>query len=162
MIKNLALDTKNFIAIIKAASEKQHVTDIKFKAYGNSMFPFIKNQDILNVKLINNDYNIHIGDIVAVTDQTVKIIMVHRIVGIKNKLYLIKGDNQVKADDWFPKKSILGIITEAKRTSGKIFYCHRWQNILIAFLSKTNILKKIILPISLNIKKIFEKLHNEE
>lgn len=153
------LNTRGFLTFIKAASKNRHVTNIKFKGHGNSMFPFIENGNDLNVKLMRTTHNIKIGDIVAVMDQNINIIFVHRIIGRKEKLYLLKGDNRTSVDGWFPRESILGVITEIKRNSGRIIYYQRWQNFLIALFSRTNFLKKILMPVSMNIKKNCEKLY---
>ncbi len=123
------------------------------------MFPFIENANNLNVKLIKNMHNIKIGDIVAVIDHDINIIFVHRVIGITGHLYLLKGDNRTTVDGWFPAESILGIITEIKRNSGRIIYYHRWQNHIIALLSRINILKIIVIPVIMNIKNNVSKIY---
>ena len=66
---------------------------------GNSMAPFIKEKDKI---LIQHSNSFEVGDIVAFFVN--KFLVVHRIVKIKRKLYITKGDN-VRLFDRFTNKS---------------------------------------------------------
>ncbi|MDA3790348.1 MAG: hypothetical protein PF503_17875 [Desulfobacula sp.] len=154
MMDDFSFSGENFYEFLDSLSWNKSVSIIKFKGHGVSMTPFIKNGNTLTIKLLNNKYKVRTGDIVAVKQIDKKKILVHRIIKAKEESYLIKGDNKALSDGWFPREAIIGIITEIKRASGKRIYYGRWFNLMIAWVSKTNILNGIILPLGRLVKQI--------
>lgn len=145
-MNDFAFSGKEFYEFIDSLSKHQGVSQFKFRGHGVSMTPFIKNGSTLTIRLLDAMDTLRIGDIVIVKEVNKKKIFAHRIVQAKNDQYLIKGDNKTQADGWFSRETILGIITEIKNESGKIMHYSPWSNLIIACLSKTRILDRIMLP----------------
>jgi len=145
-MNDFSFSGENFYEFIDSLSFNKSVSGIKFKGYGVSMTPFIKNGDTLTIKLLSKNDAIRTGDIVVVKQIDKKKIIVHRIIKTKETRYYIKGDNKIRSDGWFPQKAIIGVITEIKRESGKRIAHSPLYNLIIAHLSKTRILNSLLLP----------------
>ncbi|MCG8638897.1 MAG: hypothetical protein MI862_04140 [Desulfobacterales bacterium] len=112
------------------------------------MSPFIRNGNTICLKLIRMKDRIRIGDIVAVRQKNPDKIFIHRVIGIKEKKIQVKGDNRKVPDGWFPVHSIIGIVTKIKNTYGNIAVKIPLINPVIAFLSRTGILYRVLLPLA--------------
>ena len=119
---------------------------VKVIGQGYSMSPFIKNNDTIILKSVNPIKKIKFGDIVAVSNSKKDKLVIHRIIRMKNGQFQTKGDNNPDADPWCTKDDIIGIVDEIIADSGSSYRCTHWQNILIAFASKTGLLNHIIYP----------------
>lgn len=100
---------------------------IHASSQGQSMSPIIKDGCRLEVNLRKRS-NFRIGDIITlILDHQ---LAAHRIIGInkkgRQKLYKIKGDNNIKTDGLFAKKMILGKVE-------KIFYSNYTVNLNTGF-----------------------------
>lgn len=128
---------------------------------GNSMVPIIKKECYLKINLITEKFSI--GDIVLLKD---KRIIVHRIIGRKNNLFLIKGDNSSEVDGFYSKEKILGKVeliiypyyridlnNLKNRVIKYLFVLYSWLNIKFGFLRKTAYCYK--LPF---LKKIYQNI----
>ena len=87
---------------------------------GGSMFPLIRfGRDYVTI-MPNND-ELHIGDIVLFSQQTLtSIYVVHRIWDLKDDMVLTWGDNTKSPDGWIPTKEILGKVVLIERGRKKI------------------------------------------
>lgn len=124
--------------LLKAAMDKGK--PFKFKAGGWSMAPFIRDGDILTLSpsLISFPQK---GDVVGVVDQFTKKLMVHRIVGIKNGRYQIKGDGADKEDPGtFDLNGIYGHVTKIERDGKPVRFGLGPERSVIAILSRVPIL----------------------
>ncbi len=153
MTNELTLDSKSFCQLLDTATKNKHVKKIIVKGHGGSMAPFIKNKDLMTIKVIDDSIHVKKGDVVAVSDKGSNKIIVHRVIGSKNSLFQTKGDNNSMTDGWFQKDLIIGIIIKIQRHSGKTYYPKRWYGLIIAFLSKTLILNTVLLPVARYFKK---------
>lgn len=82
----------NNVCVCLLKEEIQHKGFVQLKVHGNSMFPILKDGDIVTLRK-NDEY--HRGDIVSyffITDNRIKII-VHRIIFKRKDYVLTKGDN---------------------------------------------------------------------
>ncbi len=150
---DFTLTDKNFCELVKSIHINRNVTHIKVKGHGNSMAPFLKTGEILFIRPVHLKELIRIGDIIALTDKKEEKIIIHRVINKKNHLFEIKGDNCKHSDGWFHKKKIIGVVTRKTNLSGKIISFRRWENLLIAVLSKTDLLNYIVLPFGRSVKK---------
>jgi signal peptidase I len=76
------------------------------------MEPYIETGDVLIVQRNNSpSFSVNIGDIVAFRDNTGRIIA-HRIVGMRNDMYLVKGDNVEKPDGYIKYEDIIGKVVD--------------------------------------------------
>lgn len=145
-MNDFTIDGRNFYTFLDSISRNQEVANFRFQGHGMSMTPFIRSGDTLTIKIINKDDTINTGDIVAVKQNNKKRIFIHRVIKSKNECHYIKGDNKMLPDGWFQKKSIIGIVIEIRRESGKKIDFKPWQNFMIALFSKTRLLNYLILP----------------
>jgi signal peptidase len=88
-----------------------------FKAHGSSMYPFIRDGDVLTVK--QKEYSaLKIGDI-AFCRSSDKRLIVHRVVDKKirnNKLmFLMRGDSVFNNDGWIYSDQVLGKVVSIQR-----------------------------------------------
>jgi signal peptidase I len=121
---------------------------IKIRAKGWSMEPFIRNQDVLTIApFIQN--KIKLGEIVAFktskSDKSFRL-GIHRVIQIlDHENYLIKGDNSsIDPDGIVPRNQILGKIITIERNNRIVRLGVGKDRFIIALLSKYNLLVPII------------------
>lgn len=83
---------------------------IWLECQGDSMYPFLKNQDELKI-VCDNEYKI--GNIVAYEHN--EELIVHRIIDIRNNSYIIIGDNMPLYEDVVKKEKIWGNVVSLRR-----------------------------------------------
>jgi signal peptidase I len=109
----------------------------RFRTKGDSMIPFIKDGDLVTVFPIKG--SLMLGDIGVIVNRMTDNPVVHRIVGIKEEGYIIKGDAVLTPDGLFPAEQILGVVKRIER-SGRRRRCGLGiDRTLIALLSRKNI-----------------------
>lgn len=155
-MRELRLSSRNLHLLMGSVLDHKLVQKMRIKASGYSMSPFIRNGQIITIKPIVNK-KILFGDIVvAVIQKKREKILVHRVIGKKNKQYLLKGDNLDTDDGWHHEKQIFALIDLAKDKKYRAF--QNIQNALIALGSKTGMLNKILLPVS---RFIWKRMYHE-
>ena len=107
------------LTLVKESLEK--IKMVRFRALGSSMFPFIKNGDIITVKYINSK-DIVIGDILLY--QRDEKFFVHRLIDKRrnnnNIYYITKGDNLPNSDLPIEISSIKGKVVEIQNDKRRI------------------------------------------
>lgn len=90
-----------------------------FKALGRSMFPLIRNGDLVTIKAVNPE-KLEIGDIIFYKKDDKYLL--HRLIKINHEdlLYCTKGDNLPSADLPINHEAILGILVSLKRNDHEI------------------------------------------
>lgn len=84
-----------------------------FKALGNSMFPFVRNGDLVIIKHINPD-NLSVGDIIFFEKENT--FFLHRLLKKNEKVeFITKGDNRYNFDTPINSYDILGKLIIIKR-----------------------------------------------
>jgi len=146
MTDTLVLSGKHFCSLLEHIETHPGVSMVKFKGYGQSMTPFIKNGNTISIKLLTVNDTIKTGDIVAVKPEDKEQIFIHRVITKKENNYLIKGDNRKTIDGWFQRSSIFGIVAQNKRDNEPHSILTSLTNRIIAFLSRTGLLNQFILP----------------
>lgn len=154
-VNNLKLSGKNFTKLMSAVLEKN--ADFRFQAEGQSMSPFIKNQDIVTITPLSMNTP-QTGDIVAAFLSEKQSIMIHRVIGKKQGKFLIKGDNIKSRDGLFELDQILGLVNSVERNGKRVWFGQGNIGKIIAFFSKTGLLNNLILPILSKVKVTFKSL----
>ena len=113
--QRLKISGQEFSLLIKAVVEKN--VPVKFKVTGKSMFPSILSGDVLTLAPYDNRKP-EIGDVIACSQNNQ--IIVHRIINEMNGRFLIKGDNVLKCDGFFPCNQIIGYVCAIERNKKKI------------------------------------------
>lgn len=130
--RRLEISGQNFQQLISGVVEKG--ASVTFKVTGKSMFPNIISNDILTLAPYQ-DRMPQVGDVVGVANPVTHQVIVHRIINKKKGLFLIKGDNILKSDGLFMKKSIIGYVCRIRRNNSNIAIT-KLKNKKNAFLSR--------------------------
>ena len=157
-MKNLTLSGKHFYSFIGHLENHPGIKSLKFKGYGQSMTPFIKNGSTMNINLLDEKTKIIPGDIVLIKHLPKKEIFIHRVIKAQQDRYLIKGDNKKYPDGWFSRATIMGKVTRIN--NGSELMAASLSSIpkrTIALLSRTGFLNAVILPGGRWIKHHLEK-----
>jgi signal peptidase I len=125
----------------------------RFKARGSSMSPFLKDGDVLTICPKRQNF-FGKGDVVAYRHKMPNKILIHRIVGKKNGLYMLKGDNTAGITDLVCEKDILGYVSKVERNGEKAHFGLGPERYLISLLTRFELLYPLMLPF----RKIFRPM----
>ena len=108
------MNNKSFIEAIKLFKEKNQGKNIKLKTKGKSMFPLIKDNSEIEVKVSTE--KIKKGDIILYFKN--KKFFVHRLLKKKGEKHLLKGDNNWAFDEIIKEVNVIGKVEKinGKRT----------------------------------------------
>ncbi len=106
----------NLLKIVQAVQEKG--ASVRFKAKGYSMTPTIRHNDIITISPLP-DRDLKQGDLLLFQRDQNSQITVHRIIKVKGKVYLMRGDNSAETDGWITEKMVFGIVTGIERHGKK-------------------------------------------
>lgn len=109
---------------------------LRFQAKGFSMAPFIRDRDILTIGPRGGEMP-RSGDIVAFVHPSDGKLCVHRVVGFRDGMATIKGDNVPFADGIFPESSIIGVVRRVERNGRVVRFGLGVAGRLIASLSRS-------------------------
>jgi len=135
--RELTLTRAGIIVLLRAVVDRG--ASLRFQASGCSMFPFIKNGDVLTVSPLDSA-SLRRGDVVAFSRPETGKLVVHRIVGKRDGLFLIKGDNAPEADGLVAKAGIAGLVTRVERNGKGVNFGLGRERFLIAYCSHRDIL----------------------
>jgi hypothetical protein len=85
--------------------------DIRFGAKGNSMFPAIKDGDIISISPYSGTRPQE-GDIIAFIEKRSQRLFVHRLLHLNKGTFKAKGDNCFHSDPEQSRETILGYVCE--------------------------------------------------
>ncbi len=111
----------------------------RFKAKGNSMFPFILDGDVLTLEPIGTT-DISVGDVTALVHPKTGNLIIHRVVRKKKNRLLIKGDNCFSNDGWVNHSWLMGIVTIIERNHSRCYSQKKLIKKIAAILSLTCLL----------------------
>lgn len=117
------------------------------------MSPFIKNADIITVSPLSST-RLSCGDVAAFASPKTGRLVVHRVIGKREKFVLLKGDNASNPDEPVPKKSILGRVIKVERNGKAISVGLGPERYLISFLSR----KQFLFALSFSLWKLVRPL----
>lgn len=130
----LSIKGEDFKALLEEVLEKGK--RFRFQSGGFSMQPFIRNGDVVTLApyLIQD---IQVGDVVAYEEPVSGLLKVHRVVGERIGLYLIKGDNSLKTDGWIQRDSIYGRVIRIERKGKTVSFSLGPEKRLVAAVSRS-------------------------
>ncbi|MDX9786768.1 MAG: S24/S26 family peptidase [Desulfobacterales bacterium] len=136
-LDSLGLSGKALGILVKAFTEQGRM--IRFTARGDSMFPFIKDGDVIRVTPYG-DVLPAPGDMAAFIDSVTEKLVVHRIMRLSQDRFVTKGDHCFHEDNPQPYDNILGFISEINSRNG-ICYGINYIKIkrYVTFLSRFNL-----------------------
>ncbi len=146
MEEELSISGKDLYELMSSFFDTDPRCSMKIQCKGASMFPFIKENSIVTIAPLDKNCTLVLGDIVAAAVHSSQKVVVHRIINITSNGYHLKGDNNGSCDGWFQCQDLFGIVEEIEMPSGQKYTPKHWQNLLIAWASRTNIfaLKKLL------------------
>lgn len=106
------VDSADLLALIQSATERGIA--IRFKAHGGSMVPFIRSGDVVTVSPVG-EKPVLLGEVVACRHPAGGGLVVHRVVGRKKGVFLIKGDGHGRVDGWVDRDQVLGRVVRVER-----------------------------------------------
>lgn len=108
----------------------------RFRATGDSMWPFIRSGDTLTLYPIRAPQP-RLGEVVAFIHQVDGRLLVHRVIQKSKNGFRIKGDHRYKPDGgWISAGELLGYVTRVERGNREIHLGLGWERVFIAFFSR--------------------------
>lgn len=109
------------------ASEGIHLTT----ARGQSMLPYLRNNDLVTIESINQLEALKEGDIVLYRRKN-KVLVLHRIFQKKEGQLILNGDSQTYFESILPEQ-VIGILTSFQR-KGHRYFVDSWSHQLYQML----------------------------
>jgi hypothetical protein len=117
----------------------------RFCARGGSMFPFIRDGDVISVVPFGSHLPA-IGDVVAFLHPSGDRLTVHRLTGKTKFKYLIQGDNHPpsQSDGWLPLSALLGRVSCIERKGRQLRLGLGPERYSIALCSRIGLLQILV------------------
>lgn len=138
---SLPLSGPALIAISQAVLNKG--VPFRFLAPGFSMSPFIRDGDIVTIVPCRVTL-CRTGDVVAFIHPHMKRFVVHRVIGVSNDSYRIRGDNSCEEDGYIPYLSIIGLVIKVERSGKLVRFGLGPERKIIAWLSRHHVLSFVL------------------
>lgn len=138
----LSLSGADAARLLTAVVEKGK--PFKFMARGWSMSPFIRDKDVITLSPCSTAVP-QKGDVVGVIEPDTGKLVVHRIVGMNNGRYRIKGDGaQTTEAGFFGRDRLCGKVTRVERNEKPVWFGGGPERRTIAVLSQVPVLMWLI------------------
>jgi signal peptidase I len=121
----------------------------RFRAKGSSMWPFIREGDIITVAPLEKQPP-ELGEVFAFEHPANGRLTVHRVVSTRNQALLFKGDNTRQPDGSVPTEKLVGRVTRVEREGQNVSVCLGAERRTIAVLSR----RPSIIPILAHLWRI--------
>lgn len=141
---SLSLPNTSLIVIIREVLARG--VPFRFAAPGFSMSPFIRDRDIITIAPYQRT-SCGIGDVLAFVKPGTGQLVVHRVVAASENGWRIKGDNNPEEDGVIPHAAILGQVIQVERAGKFVRQGLGPERIIIALLSRQNLLSYPLYPI---------------
>jgi signal peptidase I len=112
---------------------------LRMTVLGSSMWPFIRDEDVLTITPMNARAP-QVGDIIAFVHPQTGRLTIHRVVAQTGEEWLLRGDNNRESDGIVLQKDFLGFITQIHRKGREKHFGLGVEKSLIAFLQRNNML----------------------
>lgn len=140
-VDSLSLSSINLGALVKSVVEAGQ--GIQFRAKGNSMFPTIKDGDLIKITQYT-EISPNTGDVVAYLDHNTRNLIIHRIVDLTSDIFFAKGDSCFRKDPPQPINTIIGYISAINHRENILWGInHRVCKKYYTFFSKIGIIPSI-------------------
>lgn len=143
--RELTLGGTALTALLKAAVAQGAC--LRFRARGGSMGPFVRNGDVVTVAPLRHGQRIRLGDIVAFEHPQPDNLRLHRVIGRRGRLLLVKGDNTPAVDGLVPEERVLGVVVRIERNGVAVRLGVGRIGALVALLSRAGVLLALLKPL---------------
>lgn len=127
-----------------------------FRAKGFSMFPSIRDGDIVTVSPLQ-DAVPRLGDVLAFVGPGGERLIIHRVVGTQGDAYLARGDATSEADGLVREEDVLGRVTYVERDGQETRLGLGPERFLIAILTRSGLLSHLVLPVCRLLRSITKR-----
>ena len=127
--------------LIRAVLDKGKA--FRFRALGLSMSPFIRDGDVVTVAPPASA-PFRTGEIAVFVHPETGKVRVHRIIGVKEGRYLMKGDNALGSDGEVPAGGILGLVARVERDGRTVWPGRGLAGAAIARISRSGLFFRVI------------------
>jgi hypothetical protein len=148
--QELPLSGAAMIQLMQAVLDKGLA--FRFRAKGYSMSPFIKDSDVITVLPLRTVPRL--GEVVAFRHPVSRRLVVHRVIRARNDGCLIRGDAVSEMDGLVPRAHILGRVERVERDGKSVRLGMGPERALIAFLTRTGLFMRVIIPLWMRIRPI--------
>jgi signal peptidase I len=128
----ISLSGRDLTEFMSAVIERRK--PFRFMARGYSMYPFIKDGDVLTVAPLKRPP--HRGDVVAFRFAATQGLVVHRVVASGSGGYAIRGDNSEEPDGVVAPGDVVGVVERVERDGKQVQLGRGVERHLIAALSE--------------------------
>lgn len=111
-------------------------TAFRFRVKGFSMWPFIKDEDIVTIAAAQTG-RLRLGEVVAFVHPESQGLVMHRVIGKRGEDYLVQGDNALRQDGALSKARILGRVKKVERDGKGVVLGLGPERVLIALLIRS-------------------------
>ena len=129
----------------------------RFRAMGPSMFPFIRDGDVVTVAPLKG-IRLRRGDVVACVPPRLDALVIHRVVARRGQSYLVKGDATSEADGLVHEADILGRVMRVERRGSEVRLGLGVERHLIAILARSGLLVRMVFPLARWGRSVLEKI----
>ncbi len=142
--EELALSGPALLELLQAVLARG--APFRFRAAGLSMFPFIRDGDVVTVAPLQG-VRPHCGDVVACVPPGRDRPVIHRVVGSRGCSYLVKGDATAEADGLVQESDILGRVTRIERCGTEVRLGLGLERHFIAVLVRGGLFARAFFPL---------------
>ncbi len=135
-IQSYEFSAQDFSGLLRDALAKG--ASLRFAAAGSSMDPFLKDGDVITIAPLPQ--RLRTGQIAAAVSPANGLVIIHRIVKVREGEVLLKGDNLGRPDGW-AGGGLLGIVARVEREGAAMELGITRHAKLIATLSRWNLLR---------------------
>jgi len=115
----------------------------RFRAPGFSMFPFVRDGDVITVSRLPGG-SPGLGRVVAFVHPGTAKLVVHRVVGKEAGSCVTRGDSTTEADGFAAREAILGYVTRVERDGRSVSIGLGVERLAIALLSRRGLLAPLV------------------
>jgi phage repressor protein C with HTH and peptisase S24 domain len=113
--------------------------EVRFAVDGRSMLPFIRPGDLVRLRPAAGSEP-RLGDVVAIRGMPKGGLLVHRVVRVRDGMFLLRGDNTSMANGEHSRAGILGVVGSVERDGRSVRYgAGRWRA-LVALAVRTGVM----------------------
>jgi hypothetical protein len=153
MGQELPLSGSAMIQLLQAVLDKG--LPFRFRAKGFSMSPFIKDSDVITVLPLGGAPRL--GEVVAFRHPVSQRLVVHRVVKSRADVCRIRGDAIPEDDGLVPRDAVLGRVAKVERDGISVRLGMGPERALIAFLTRTGLFMRVIIPLWMLIRPIVRR-----
>jgi hypothetical protein len=136
----LHLSNLGQLALLRGMAERG--VTLRTTVRGFSMFPFIRDQDVLTIAPLNGRIPA-VGQVVAFIRPNTGRLAIHRVIARRGAAWFIRGDNSPEPDGIVSREGLLGVVTRVERKGRNVHAGLGAERAIIALLQRANALTRL-------------------